>query len=37
MNLVPNEKSFRFDSEIVSLLLEIEDFKKGWKAYVNVA
>lgn len=37
MNLVLNEKSFRFDSEIVSLLLEIEEFKGGWKAYGNLA
>ena len=37
MDLVLNEKSFRFYSEIVRLLLEIEEFKGGWKAYGNLA
>ena len=27
----------RFTPEIVSLLLEIEEFKGGWKAYGNLA
>lgn len=37
MRLNLNEKSFVFDSEIVSLLMEIEEFKGCWKAYGNLA
>lgn len=37
MKLTLNEKSFVFDTEIVSLLMEIEEFKGGWKAYGNLA
>ncbi len=37
MKLTLNESSFSFDSEIVALLLEIEEFKGSWKAYGNLA
>ncbi len=37
MKLNLNDSSFVFDSEIVSLLLEIEEFKGSWKAYGNLA
>lgn len=37
MKLTLNENSFVFDREIVSLLLEIEEFKGQWKAYGNLA
>ncbi len=37
MKLNLNEKTFRFDNEIVRMLLEIEEFKGGWKAYGNLA
>lgn len=37
MKLHLNEKSFAFDNEIVSLLLEIEEFKGSWKAFGNLA
>lgn len=37
MKLVLNSYSFVFDREIVSLLLEIEEFKGSWKAYGNLA
>lgn len=37
MKFTLNEKSFFFDEEIVALLMEIEEFKGGWKAYGNLA
>lgn len=37
MKLCLNEKSFVFTDEIVRALLEIEEFKGGWKAYGNLA
>lgn len=37
MYLNLNLDGFRFTPEIVSLLLEIEEFKGGWKAYGNLA
>lgn len=37
MNLNLNEKDVIFDQEIVALLMEIEEFKGGWKAYGNLA
>ena len=37
MKLCLNEKSFVFTAEIVRALLEIEEFKGGWKAYGNLA
>ena len=37
MRLCLNEKSFVFTDEIVRALLEIEEFKGGWKAYGNLA
>ncbi len=37
MKLHFNEDSFAFDNEIVSLLLEIEEFKGSWKAFGNLA
>ncbi len=37
MKLHLKEESFTFDNEIVSLLLEIEEFKGSWKAFGNLA
>ena len=37
MKLCLNEKSFVFTDEIVRALLEIEEFKGGWKAHGNLA
>ena len=37
MRLNLNESTFTLDLDIVKLLLEIEEFKGGWKAYGNLA
>lgn len=37
MHLTLNDTSFSFTLEIVTQLLEIEEFKGGWKAYGNLA
>ena len=37
MKLNLSDKSITFDREMVALLMEIEEFKGGWKAYGNLA
>ncbi len=36
MKLNLNTNGFVFDRELVALLMEIEEFKGGWKAYGNL-